>query len=168
MDPDKRRSRYGYIILLNSNMIAFGTGLAKYTATSTPEAEYVAIAHGLKELLWVYQLLLTMGVSIRLPITILEDNQACIQIADNPVSQRRTRHIDVRFHFIRDYVEDGTVKLKYCITKDMLADIMTKTMSRPEFQRLRAKIIKDATAFLGDDMTAAVSYCRSIYKSLLR
>ena len=168
MDPDRRRSRYGYIILLNSNMIAFGTGLTKYTSTSTPEAEYVALAHGLKELLWVYQLLLTMGVSIELPIKILEDNQACIQIADNPVSQRRTRHIDVRFHFIRDYVEDGTVALQYCNTKDMLADIMTKTMPRPEFQRLRGKIIKDVTAFLGDDMTAAVSYCRSIYKSLLR
>ena len=113
MDPDKRRSRYGYIILLNSNMVAFGTGLTKRTATSTPEAEYVALAHGLKELLWVYQMLLTMGIDIQLPMRILEDNQACIQIADNPVSQRRTRHIDVRFHFIRDYIEADTVSIKY-------------------------------------------------------
>ena len=77
--------------------MSFGTGLSARTSNSTPEAEYVAMTHGVKELLWTFQTLLTIGISVRrLPIVVMEDNQTCIQIADNPVSQRRTRHMDVR------------------------------------------------------------------------
>ena len=103
MDPDNQRSRYGYIVLLNANPVAFGTDLTVKTATSTPEVEYVALTHGLKELLWTYQILLTMGIQVQLqlPMQIHEDNQACIQIADNPISQRRTRHVDIRYHFVK-------------------------------------------------------------------
>ena len=92
MDPDKRRSRYDYIVFLNANPVAFGTGLTQKTATSTPEAEYIALAHGLKETLWTYQTLLTMGLQIELPITVLEDNQACIQIADRRQPHQSKTH----------------------------------------------------------------------------
>ena len=168
MDPDKRRSRYGYVVFLNGNPVSFGTGLAQRTATSTPEAEYVAMAHGLKELLWTYQTLLTIGVNIALPMHIMEDNQACIMIADNPVSQRKTRHMDIRFHFIRDYINDGTVTVKYCPTREMLADIMTKIMHKPTFERLRGKIISDVFEYLTPDLLLSVSYCQAVYNSLLQ
>ena len=168
MDPDKRRSRYGYIILLNANPVAFGTGLTQRTATSTPEAEYIALAHGLKETLWTYQILLTMGIQIELPMTVFEDNQACIQIADNPISQRRTRHIDIRYHFVRDYIEDGTIAMQYCQSAQMLADIMTKIMPRPTFVKLRNKIIGDVMEFLQGDLLVSIAYCRSIYDNLVQ
>lgn len=168
MDPDKRHSRYDYIIFLNGNPISFGTGLAKRTATSTSEAEYVAMAHGLKELLWTYQTLLTIGVNIQLPMHIMEDNQACIIIADNPISQRRTRHVDIRFHFIRDYNNDGTVTVKYCPTKEILTDILTKIMHKPTFQRLRSKIISDVFEYLKPDLLLSLSYCQAMYNSLLQ
>ena len=113
MDPDKRRSRYGYLILLNANPVSFGTGLTTKTLPCTPVAEYVTLAHGLKELLWTYQMLCTMGINIKLPMRILEDNQATICIADNPISQRRTRYVDIRYHFVRDYINDGTVTVEY-------------------------------------------------------
>ena len=165
MDPDNRRSRYGYIVLLNGNAVAFGTGLTIRTATSTPEAEYVALAHGLKELLWTYQILLTMGIEVQLPMQIHEDNQACIQIADNPISQRRTRHVDIRYHFVRDYIEDGTVSVKYCPTAQMLADIMTKIMPKPTFARLRDKVINDVMKFIKPDFLLRISYCQALYNS---
>ena len=98
-----------------------------------------------------------MGINIALPMTIYEDNQACIRIADNPVSQRRTRHIDVRFHFVRDYINDGYVSVKYCRSKEMLADIMTKIMDRSTFSKLRDKIISDVSEFIGDDIIASIS-----------
>lgn len=167
MDPDRRRSRYGYIIFLNANPVTFGTGLTARTATSTPEAEYVALAHGLKELLWTYQILCTMGIDITLPMTIFEDNQACIQIADNPISQRRTRHIDIHYHFVRDYIQDDYITLKCCPTAHMLADIMTKVMHRPIFQKLRNKIIGDVIQFIQGDLLVSVAYCRSIYNNLV-
>ena len=167
-DPDKRRSRYGYIIFLNANPVSFGTGLSARTSSSTPEAEYVAMAHGVKELLWTFQTLLTIGISVRLPIVVMEDNQACIQIADNPVSQRRTRHMDVRYHFIRDQINDGIITVRYCATRDMLADVLTKVMPRPAFLRLRDKIVGDVMAFIRDDFLLSVGYCREIYNTLTR
>ena len=166
MDPDNRRSRYGYIIFLNANPVAFGTGLSAKTATSTPEAEYIAMAHGLKELLWTYQILTTMGIQVELPMRVLEDNQACIQIADNPISQRKTRHIDIRYHFIRDYINDGYITVQYCPTKQMLADILTKVMHRPAFNRLRGKIIGDVMQFIESDLLVSYAYCQALCNRL--
>ena len=166
-DPEKRRSHYNYIIFLNVNPISFVTGLAATTATSTPEAEYVAMTHGVKELLCTYQTLLIMGINVRLPISVMEDNQTCIQITDNPVSQRRTRHMDVRDHFIRDHVEDGTITIRYCPTKDMLVDVLTKVMARPQFHRLRDKIVGDVMKFIKNDLLLSASYCREIYNTLI-
>ena len=147
--------------------MSFGTGLSARTSNSTPEAEYVAMTHGVKELLWTFQTLLTIGISVRrLPIVVMEDNQTCIQIADNPVSQRRTRHMDVRYHFIRDQINDGIITVRYCVTRDMLADVLTKVMPRPAFLRLRDKIVGDVMTFICDDLLLSVGYCREIYNAL--
>ena len=168
MDPDKRRSRYGYLILLNANPVAFGTGLTAKTLPCTPVAEYVALAHGLKELLWTYQMLCKMGINIKLPMRILEDNQATICIADNPISQRRTRYVDIRYHFVRDFINDGTVTVEYCPTSQMLADILTKSMHKPIFEGLRDKIIGNVIEFLDKDLLVSASYCRCMYNSLVK
>ena len=126
------------------------------------------MAHGVKELLWTFQTLLTIGISVRLPIVVMEDNQTCMQIADNPVSQRRTRHMDVRYHFIRDQINDGIITVRYCATRDMLADVLTKVMPRPAFLRLRDKIVGDVMEFIRDDFLLSVGYCREIYNTLTR
>lgn len=68
---------------------------------------------------------------------IREDNQAAIAIAENPVSHGRTKHIDLKYHFIRDQVEEGTVHLKYCPSEKMTADILTKGIPKPQFIKLR-------------------------------
>ena len=91
-----------------------------------------------------------------------------MQIADNPVSQRRTRHMDVRYHFIRDQINDGIITVRYCATRDMLADVLTKAMSRPVFLRLRDKIVGDVMAFIRDDFLLSVGYCREVYNALTK
>ena len=134
-DPDRRRSRYGYLILANKSCpLAFGTGMRNECSASTPQAEYVALAHGLKELLWCWQILTAMGIKVKLPMPVYEDNQTCITIANNHMAQKRTRYIDIRYHFIRDYTRDGTIKLIYCDTKRMLADILTKALPKPQHE----------------------------------
>ena len=159
MDPNRRRSRYDYIVYLNTNQVAFGTGLTQRTVTSTPEAQYIALAHGIKETLWyTIQTLLTMNLQIELSIKVYEDNQACIQIADNPISQRRTRYIDIRYHFVRDYIEDGTITMEYYTSTQMLADIMTKIMHKPICKRFRNKIIGDVMQLLQRDSLASIDY----------
>ena len=135
------KSRYGYVTKLNGDVIDFGTGLQKRVTASTPESEYIALAHGLKELLWTKQIIEELGIKIRTPILVHEDNQTCIKIAENPMSQKRTRHMDIRYHFIRDFVQDKTIKLVYCQTDFQQADILTKPLARPAFERLRGHIM---------------------------
>ena len=70
-------------------------------------------------------------------VKIYEDNQGSIALAKNPEFHKRTKHIDIRYHFVREKVEDGQVLLQYCATKDMKADMMTKPITAVQFQYLR-------------------------------
>ena len=71
---------------------------------------------------------------------IREDNQCAIAMAKNPVGHKRTKHIDIKHHFIREAVQAGTITLEYCQTKQMLADILTKPLPKPQFEELRKKL----------------------------
>ena len=80
------------------------------------------------------------------PVVIHEDNQGCIALANNPVYQQRTKHIDVKFHFIREAMETGETKLTFCPTDKMLADILTKPIEGERLSYLRARV-------LGEELT---------------
>ncbi|GMF41064.1 unnamed protein product [Phytophthora lilii] len=73
-------------------------------------------------------------------VKIYEDNQGFIALAKNPEFHKRTKHIDIRYHFVREKVEDGQVVLQYCSTKDMKADLMTKPITAVQFISLRSKL----------------------------
>ena len=79
-----------------------------------------------------------MGFPQTSATTIHADNQGCIALTQNPVSHTRTKHIDIRHHFIRERVENREVDLKYVSTKDMLADVFTKQVPRDAFERFRS------------------------------
>ena len=70
------------------------------------------------------------------PIVMMEDNQGAIALAKNPIAHSRTKHIDIRFHFIREAQENGLIQIKYCPTEEMLADLLTKPHSRHSFEKL--------------------------------
>jgi hypothetical protein len=74
------------------------------------------------------------------PVKIYEDNQGSIALAKNPEFHKRTKHIDIRCHFVREKVEGGQVVLQYCSTKDMKADLMTKPITAVQFESLRSKL----------------------------
>ncbi len=74
------------------------------------------------------------------PTTIHEDNQVTIARSKNPVSHKRTKHIDIKFHFVREKIQDKTIELKYCPTYEMVADIFTKSLPRGQFENLRARL----------------------------
>ena len=142
-DPDRRRSRSGYIIRANGNVIDFGTGLQPKTASSTPVAEYVALASLTKQLIFIYQLLQTIGVDVIHPMKIFEDNKGAVCISKNAASQKKTRAIEIRYHFVRDYQQDGLIEVIQCPTVDMQADMMTKTLRRPEHVRQTARTMSE-------------------------
>ena len=83
-------------------------------------------------------------------LTVFEDNQGAIALAKNPEFHKRTKHIDIRYHFVREKVEEGQVVLKYCPTQGMLAYIMTKPITAAQFDALRIKLgIQVATETCG-------------------
>ena len=106
-------------------------------ALSTAEAEYMALASAAQEALWLRQLTSDLGCGPTSATLIHEDNQSAICMAKNPQFHGRTKHVSIKYHFIRDQVDEGTVKLQYCKSENMLADVLTKGLPREQFERLR-------------------------------
>ena len=124
---ETRKSTSGFIIFFLNNPISWATKVQRIVAHSSTEAEYIAIDDIAKDIVWTQTLIQELGFNhlIPTPITIHEDNQGAIALSKNPVNHSRSKHIDIRYHFIRDLVEEGTVILKYINTNSQLADIFT-------------------------------------------
>lgn len=136
-DVKDRKSTSGYCFSLNGGLISWRSSKQSCVALSTAEAEYIALAGAAQEAIWLSRLLTDLNCDIELPMTINEDNQAAISIAKNPRDHPRTKHISIKYHFIRDKVCNSEIDLKYCPTADMLADIFTKGLSAEKFVGLR-------------------------------
>ena len=106
-------------------------------ALSTADAEYVSLSAAVQEALWMKELIRDLGTGEMTAIEIMEDNQSAIHMASNPQFHGRTKHIELRYHFIRDIVGRGEVLLKYCPTEVMVADIFTKALPAPRYRELR-------------------------------
>lgn len=106
-------------------------------ATSTTEAEYTALFEAVKEAKWLKSLALGINLKIDRPITIYEDNTGCISIANNPTLHKRTKHINMRYHFSREQIRTNEIVLKYIPTGEQKADMMTKPLPGPTFIRFR-------------------------------
>ena len=94
------------------------------------EAEYIALTSAAKEGIWLNRLQRDLDVSSKGEILIYEDNQSTIKTAKNIILNDRSKHIDVHYHFIQEKVMEGIIKLKYCSTSEMTADVFTKPLQR--------------------------------------
>ncbi len=135
-DLDTRRSTTGYLFKLGSVPICWKSKRQPTVALSTAEAEYMALSMATQTAIWIRKLLNDFDVASVEPVVIYEDNQGCIAMAKNPVNHERTKHIDIRYNFVRERVEDKTVVVKYLETTEMLADILTKGLSRDQHRKL--------------------------------
>lgn len=136
---DTRRSTSGFIFIKAGAAVSWMSQRQRIVALSTTEAEYVAAAEGAKEAIWLKKLLNSMGEHIGC-VELKIDNQGAIKLVQNPEYHKRTKHIDVRFHFIRDKVEEGTIAVNYVRSEEQLADILTKGLRKDVFNRLREGI----------------------------
>ena len=107
---------------------------------STVEAEYIAANSCCTQLLWMQKLLLDYGICQE-HLTIYYDNTSAINISKNLVQHSRTKHIEVRHHFIREFVKDGTLTLEFIHTDDQKVDLFTKPLDRKRFEFLRQNIV---------------------------
>ena len=110
-------------------------------ALSTAEAEYVALASATQEALWIRQLMTELkGQPPEKSTLIFKDNQSAIAMTKNPQYHGRSKHVSIKFHFIRDQVSKGSVQVIYCPSSDMLADALTKGLPKDRFVKLREKM----------------------------
>jgi hypothetical protein len=128
-DVDTAKSTAGYLVKLNNSMISWKSYKEPVVALSSAEAEYVALTPAIQELLWLHGLLFELGFNTKETPTIFDDNQSAIAIASNPVHHQRTRHIALRYHFIRDHILKNNVSIQYIHTKLQEADTLTKASS---------------------------------------
>ena len=142
-DRIARRSKTGWLIFLDDNLVAFGSRLQTSTARSSTEAEYMAMSMAVKELLWVRNIMTSIGFKIKLPIQVKEDNQPAIELAENAMASKRTRGMDIKHHWIRHYVENGTIKIIYTHTSQQQADGMTKPLPKGPFLKFRDYVVTD-------------------------
>ena len=140
-DSETRISVAGFILYLLGVPISWKSKGQKGVTLSSSEAELVALSEAAKEVKFVFQVLQSMGVKVNLPIVVRVDNIGAIFIGTNVTVSQRSKHIDVRYHFVREYVQDGFIRIIFVRTKDNDADIFTKNLSGELHDRHATKIV---------------------------
>jgi hypothetical protein len=128
-DKNNRRSVSGFIIFLCGVPIMWKSRLQKTVALSSTEAEYYALSEAAKEIKFIIQVLQSIGQKIKLPVIVRVDNVGAIFMCENTTATARSRHIDARYHFIREFIMDGYIKIIFVKSEDNSADIFTKNVN---------------------------------------
>jgi len=123
-----RKSTTGYVFIFNGGPISWSSRKQPTVALSTMEAEYMALSDAIRELLSRMYYITEMGILNIQPTVMHSDNQAAIALADGQGDYRRAKHIDIRYHFIRDHLQQGTLELVYIPSEHQLADFLTKAL----------------------------------------
>ena len=139
-DTKTRRSISGFVFLLHGGPVSWASRQQSCTSLSTTEAEFVAASEASKEAVWLIHLLEEIKEERKIQLPLRCDNQSAIRLVCNPEFHQRTKHIDVKYHFIREQQEAGKIMIKYVPTQDQLADIFTKPLAGPSFSDLRERI----------------------------
>jgi len=135
-----RKSTLGYTFTLSGGAISWSSKKQSAVALSSTEAEYIAGAHAAKEAIWLGRLFTGLQQPSSFPIPLLINNQSAIAIAKNPEFHDRTKHIDIRYHFLRHKVESGDITLNYVPTNDQSADVLTKGLAREKHKKFSKEL----------------------------
>jgi hypothetical protein len=134
-----RKSTSGTCQFLGWSLVSWSSKKKNCVALSTAEAKYIAAGACCAQLLWMKQTLRDFGCDFK-RIPLLCDNESAIKLADNPVQHSRTKHIDIRHHFLRDHEAKGDIELCHVNTENQLANIFTKPLDETRFCFLRSEL----------------------------
>jgi hypothetical protein len=137
---DDSRSTSGYLFSLGTGFFSWSSKKQETTAQSTAEAEYIAAASAVNQAIWLRKMLKDLGHEQTEATSIRCDNISAVSISKNPVFHGRTKHIKIKFHFIREVQQSNEVLLVHCSSEDQLADIFTKSLPKERFEFLRQRI----------------------------
>lgn len=139
-DPVDRKSISGYVFMLSNGPISWKSKKQPTIALSSTEAEYISATLAVQESIWLRKLLVELSHPQDNATIIYEDNQGCIALSKNAAHHNRTKHIDIKYHFIREKIANNIIKLIYIPTNENIADLFTKGLNRLKFEELRQKL----------------------------
>lgn len=139
-DADDYISTNGYVVYIGNHPVSRSSKKQKTIARSSTEAEYRSVANTSSELMWISSLLHELGIRLSRPPTIYCDNVGATYLCANPVFHSRMKHVALDYHFIRNQVQSGALRVVHISTKNQLADVLTKPLSRPLFLNFTSKI----------------------------
>lgn len=140
-DKSDRRSVTGWVAKINGDPISWASKKQRTVALSTCEAELYAEAEAIREVLWLRGLVKELGLRTALGSVVHGDNQSTIAVSKNGIKGERTKHVDVKYHFVTETVERGDVQLKWVASSAQHADIFTKALPVPAFEQLREQLM---------------------------
>ena len=139
-DEEDSKSTSGYVFLLSSGVVSWMSKKQPIVTLSTTEAEFVAPAACACQAIRIIRVLKSLNHVQHKGTIIMCDNTSIIKLSKNPVMHGRSKHIKVRFHFLRDLVKSEKIELVHCGTQKQVDDVMTKALKLEAFQRLREKM----------------------------
>lgn len=134
------KSNSGNVVFFNGSLIDWSCRKQNSVSTSSTEAEYIALSEACKELLWIRRLVEEVVSAKVPPVIVNEDNQSAIALVNGGKINRRSKHIETRFHFVRDLYANKIIDLRYCPTELMIADMMTKPLNSTKLTRFKQQV----------------------------
>ena len=136
-----RKSNLWCCFSLVSGMISWISKKQSCMALTTAEEEYVSACSAIFEVLWLWKILSDL-FDLQLDVTcIFYDNQSCMNISQSPMFHDKSKHIEIKFHYIRDLVQIGEVKLQYVETNELIADVLTNPLARVKFEYFKERLV---------------------------
>lgn len=142
-EKKSRKSTFGFIIFINGNAIFWKSGLSPIVTQSCAEAEYVALCQCAKEMSFIANLVNSIGLKVQKPMIIYSDSESAIAIAKGKTLSSKSKHIELRFYYVRDKVASGEIIIQKVPTEENIADMFTKSLGRVKFQKHRNEIMED-------------------------
>jgi len=127
-----------YAIYLSS-LISWNSKKQPCVALSTTEAEYIAVGHACAQSIWLKHQLMDYGVKLE-KVPLYCDNTSAIYLTKNPIQHSKTKHIEIKHHFIRDHIQKGDIEIMFVKTENQLADLFTKPLASDRFNKLRTEL----------------------------
>ena len=134
---EDRKSTGGMVFYLNKSLISWASQKQRCVALSSCEAEFIAATAAACQVVWLKKILSQITAYNVGPVTLFIDNKSAIDLAKNPVFHGRSKHIDVKYHFIRECVENGEIVVKHVCTEEQRADPLTKALASVKFEIMR-------------------------------